>query len=874
MRPTLVLTTLLLLAVAATGFAAGDDDGFMGINKLRTAPGVTTYLENDNAQPRFVEGRLVDKVARGTEIAAAYQFLDDHKAAFRMVDPRRELTVARVDVDDLGMRHVRMKQQYQGLPVIGGEMIAHFTNDDVLRTVNGNFVADLELDVTPALTIADATRLAELDLASFFGAGQPVEPVLVVFPWEGTNYLAWRLFIYSDTPMGRWEYFVDARTGDIIYKANRIMDTDAIGTGTSVMGDTRSHIDTDYNGSTYRMLDYTRQAGNNPHGHDGQMPAGNYIQTNIAGSSLPGALATDADNVWDVTSTQSPAVDGQVYTGLVYDYLLHVLGRNGYDDNGSSMLTIVNYSGDGDNNAYWDGSRIVIWSWSSGWRSLAGCPDVIAHEWGHAVTETTSGLVYQKEPGALNESFSDMIGAAFEWAHDTLDTPDWYMGENGQTTGSGFRSMEDPHQFGDPDTYGTGDPYWIDVENCTPSYYNDYCGVHTNSGVGNKWFFLISDGGSHNGISVSGIGVQNAMKVAYRANAFYWNSQSDYHEAALATMTAADDLDPSGVWSQRVSQAWNAVNVSTPTAGIAFDYPNGIPALVSPSAPTAFNVSITGVFGGQVDAGSGRLNYSVDGGAYVRPALTEIGTDLYTAELPTVPCGSTIEFYLSVRMVGGSSVTDPDISAPYSAVPADNVDVMLDDNFQTDLGWTVSGDAADGQWDRGVPVGGGDRGDPAADFDGSGACYLTDNLDDNTDVDDGTTILTSPMLDLSSGDAEISYARWFSNNSGSAPSSDYMYVRISNDNGSNWTLVETIGPLIQSSGGWYEHTFMAGDFVTPTSQVRVRFEAGDLGDGSVVEAGVDAFPRAAGLVRRRCLAQYRVRYSARLDGRHRILRAA
>ncbi|HKK20443.1 MAG TPA: M4 family metallopeptidase, partial [candidate division Zixibacteria bacterium] len=475
-----------------------------GTNSIRSDRTVTLYHESDKGIPDFVEGRFAQQVARGSEATATIDFFTTHRDAYKMIDPASELRAERLDVDRLGMRHQRMIQLYNGIKVIGGEVISHFTRDGVLKAVNGTYFPDIKVSTTPQITAAAAEKIAGSDLESFFGKGDPRDEELVIFPWEKTNHLAWRMFFYSDTPMGRWEYFVDAQSGEVIFKANRIMNAEAIGTGTGVMGNTYNHIDTYDNGSTYEMTDYTRQLNNNIHGHNGQMPSGHYIKTYIASSSLPGTLATDADNTWTATS-EAPAVDGQIYTAAVYDWWLNVFGRNGYDDNGASMTTSVNYSAEGDNNAYWNGTEIVIWSWSSGWRSLAGCPDVIAHEWGHAITERTSSLVYQKESGALNESFSDMMGAAFEWAHDTLDTPDWLMGENGRVSGVAFRDMSDPHAFGDPDYYGTSDPYWYDVVGCSPSQFNDYCGVHTNSGVGNKWFYLLSDGGTFHGVTVTGL---------------------------------------------------------------------------------------------------------------------------------------------------------------------------------------------------------------------------------------------------------------------------------------------------------------------------------------------------------------------------------
>ena len=834
----LATALLVTLAMVGSAVAADSEESLFGPNLLRNNPNVKTYHASEKGVTRYVEGDLMRAVPRGQEEAAALSFFEANKGAWRMTEPSAELQVDRIQRDQLGMTHVRFDQYYQGVRVLGAQLRSHFNSDGELRTVNGRFEADLEVDVIPVLTSEAAVERALEHLAIIFGEGRPDEPELVVFRWEGFDYLCWRTFLWSDSPMGRWEYLVDAHSGEVVFNANRIMDANDVGTGIGVMGDWRYHIDTDWNGSQYQMRDYTRQAANNPHGHDGQMPSGSYIQTNIAGSSLPGSIAIDADNVWDL-STQAPAVDGQVYTGLVYDYLLHHLGRNSFDDAGATMLTSVNYSAEGDNNAYWNGNQIVIWSWSTGWRSLAGCPDVVAHEWGHAVTQHCSNLAYQLESGALNEAFSDIIGASFEWAHDTLDTPDWLIGENGRLTGIGFRDMENPHNAGDPDFYGTSDPYWIDVVGCSPSYYNDYCGVHTNCGVGNKWFFLLSDGGTHHDVTVTGIGVQNAMLIAYQANAYYWGVNTDYHEGALGTLSAANDLDPTGVWAAQVAYAWNAVGVTTPGPSLVFSYPLGVPEILMPGATTTFEVVVDGLLGGVPVLGSGRIFYRINGGGWFDEAMTMMFDNHYEATLPAIDCGSYIEFYVRAREASSAYFFDPDPSSPNRADPATNVITVFADDFETNQGWTVSGDATDGQWNRGVPIGGGDRGDPPDDFDGSGQCYLTDNVDDNSDVDGGTTILTSPTIDLSVGDARIHYARWYSNNNGADPNNDEAYVYISNDNGSNWVLVETIGPVNEAGGGWYEHAFVVSDFVTPTTQIRLRFDVSDLAAGSVVEAGFD-----------------------------------
>ncbi|MCH7527309.1 MAG: hypothetical protein IID39_07725, partial [Planctomycetes bacterium] len=235
--------------------------------------------------------------------------------------------------------------------------------------------------------------------------------------------------------------------------------------------------------------------------------------------------------------------------------------------------------------------------------------------------------------------------------------------------------------------------------------------------------------------------------------------------------------------------------------------------------------------------GSPTLHYRYNGGEYVEEPLEEIAEELYLATLPAANCGDTPEFYVSAEGDLGSVVTDPP-DAPetvYSARVGVDV-VLLIDNFEQDLGWTVENiDLTDGAWERAIPAGGGDRGDPPSDYDGSGFCYVTDNEDDNSDIDGGPTILISPVFDLQgTSDPTITYARWFTSDDNDE---DRLDVEVSDDDGNTWTLAESV----PDSTDWIVHTVRLKDYIIPTAQVRIRFSATDNPNNSVTEAGLDAF---------------------------------
>jgi hypothetical protein len=271
---------------------------------------------------------------------------------------------------------------------------------------------------------------------------------------------------------------------------------------------------------------------------------------------------------------------------------------------------------------------------------------------------------------------------------------------------------------------------------------------------------------------------------------------------------------------------------------VSLSFPAGLPTLLTPGVATDIDVRVVGVSDALV-AGSPTLHVRYDGGAYLVLPMTSLGGDLWRGVLPPGVCTAVPEFWFSAQGLASGLTTSP-AAAPTSTYGAlvTTTSVAFADEFDTNLGWTVASTAlTGGAWARGTPVGGGTRGDPLAAFGGSGACFLTENVAGNSDVDGGPTQITSPLIDLSGGGSFVlSYARWFTNDDYDL---DALTIELSNDGGGSWTTVEAIDDG-GSGGGWVTRSFALETILAPTAQMRLRVSVVDNPNDSVTEAGFDA----------------------------------
>lgn len=474
--------------------------------------------------------------------------------------------------DDYGFVHYRYQQTHNGIDVFGAQYLIHEKEGRVVSS-NGSLVKNIQANLTIGITDESAVQKAihyiganeymwqneaeeqllrkmkKDDQATYYPKAE-----LVYFDQfltkEGINYKpAYKIEVYAKTPLSKQDVFVDAQTGKVLHAINKIHTTEVTGSANTKYSGTQS-IQTDSTGvNSYRLREYARGGG---------------IETyNMQQGTNYGAAVdfTDTDNIWNNFNAQQDeaATDAHWAAEMTYDYFFTLHGRDSYDNAGATLLSYVHYDANF-SNAFWDGLRMSYGDGDGSTYTSLTSLDVGGHEIAHGVTEYAANLVYQNESGALNESFSDIFGTAIEFYADPGNA-DWFIGEDFDVNGTGFRSMDDPNSKGDPDTYLGTNWEFTAIDNG---------GVHTNSGVQNYWFYLLSVGGSgtndnNYSYSVNALGIDTAAAIAYRNLTVYLTQSSEYWDARVGAIQSAEDLyGPCSNAVIETSKAWAAVGVGFP----------------------------------------------------------------------------------------------------------------------------------------------------------------------------------------------------------------------------------------------------------------------------------------------------------------------
>jgi len=548
--------------VLAVGLSLGLAASSFSVTNTYAAPKnvLSSYKYNESVgSPEFVSGQLTKSSTQSPE-SIVLGYVNANKDKFKLGSKSSEESfIIKSSNKDLLGTALRLQQVYNGVPVWGSTQTALVADDGVLTAFSGTVAPNLDtkkgLKSEKKVNANKSIKIAEADLGyTPIYEKDPTADLVVYTNGDEASYAYLVNLNFLSPKPGNFNYFIDASTGKILNSYNNLDEADSsapaakpggatsstntTGTGVGVLGDTKT-LNMTQSGSSYYLQDNTRAQG------------GIFTYDAANKQRLAGTLWTSPDNLLNSTY-DAAAVDAHYFAGLTFDYYKTVFNRNSYDNKGGALKSSVHY-GRNYNNAFWNGTQMVYGDGDgTTFIPLSGGIDVVAHELTHAVTETSSNLTYQNESGALNEAISDIFGTLIEFYNNK--TPDYEIGEDIYTpkiAGDALRSMSNPTKYGDPDNYAnryTGT--------------SDNGGVHTNSGIINKAAYLIAQGGTAYGVTVTGIGNDKLAQIFYRANTVYLTASSTFSQARAACVKAASDLfGTSSAEVTTVNKAFEAVGV-------------------------------------------------------------------------------------------------------------------------------------------------------------------------------------------------------------------------------------------------------------------------------------------------------------------------
>jgi Zn-dependent metalloprotease len=453
------------------------------------------------------------------------------------------LKVRDVVKDADGTEYVRYDRTYNGLPVVGGDLIVKRKGATIGQVTYNRGAKSVGVPTKPTLSQRAALTTAA-KAAKFKATGN--KGSLVVFVTPTKPVLAYEVVttgVKADQTPSVLHAFIDAKSGALLAQDDEIK----TGTGNSMYSGTVS-IGTS---GSYSMSDPSR--------------GGNYTTDLNGATSGTGTTFTDPDDTWGNGTTsnrQTAGVDAHFGAQLTWDYYKNVHGRNGIWNNGQGSRSRVHY-GNAYVNAFWDGTQMTYGDGSGNARPLTSI-DVAGHEMSHGVTEATANLNYSGDAGGLNEATSDIFGTAVEFsANNSSDPGDYLIGEKININGNGtpLRYMDKPSKDG-----RSVDCWSTSTGGMDPHY---------SSGPLNHWFYLASEGtGSKviggvthsstacNGATITPVGRDVAAKVWYRTLSTKLSSGSTYKDAREGAINSAKELyGADSTQCKGIEAAFNGISV-------------------------------------------------------------------------------------------------------------------------------------------------------------------------------------------------------------------------------------------------------------------------------------------------------------------------
>ena len=502
------------------------------------------YVDSKDGMQLFISGILSETVDPSS--SSVIDFLNENIALFDMQNIESNFSLISVEEDDLGFTHVKLQQTFDGKEVYGKTITAHFDQYGVITGLTGtleNRITSVTKETNDPITADEAIEIAK-GSKTFTELTEEVKAENYIYFDNQTAYEVYRVTLAYDLPeIESWEIFVDAYSGNIIASKSLIREAGPVtGTGTAVNGNTRKLNLYQNTTTSYQLKDTTK-------------PMTGTINTYTANyrNTTTGTLMTSPST----TVSDPAAVSAHSYAEVVYDFYKGLFNRNSLDNRGMSLTSVVHY-GSRYNNAFWNGYKMVYGDGDGSYFApLSGDLDVVAHEMTHGVTSNSADLAYENQPGALNESMSDVLGVLVQ-TYDkynvanggqwTFNSSDWVVGDEIYTpkvAGDALRSLSNPTLYDQP-------AHMNNYQNLPNTEDGDWGGVHINSGIPNKAAYLVAQN----------IGCEKTANIYYRALTVYFNSTTNFSQARLGLIQAATDLyGANSTEVQAVSNALTSVGI-------------------------------------------------------------------------------------------------------------------------------------------------------------------------------------------------------------------------------------------------------------------------------------------------------------------------
>ena len=515
---------------------------------------VSVVLRPLAGTPRQIKGAVLQSAQAGSDppLTTARTFLRTNCDLLRLDDPNAELVLTRRHTDKLGRTHLRFRQQYQGLPVWPADIIVHLNPAGQVDVMNGAFVpTPKELSTIPVIDEATAVEYARTGLTDGAEAEVTSSELIIYAPGDTPPRLAWKLKLTIGLT-AQWVVVIDAVNGDELTAYNQVMHQhygrSVEDEGVDLFYETRQ-LNVWEQDDYLWMIDTSKdeEMFRKAHGWHDWIQRG-AIWVRDAGNS---EILFDAPVVRkeeDPPVFLPDAVSAAYNLSETYDYYSDRHQRKSFDDgeeDGASIHAIVRY-GENQKNAFWiPGSNLIVFGDG---RPFAGALDIVGHELTHGVIEHSANLLYQGQPGALNEAFADIFGEMIE-ARTKDGEPDWITGRDlalpasgggGPDLGRPVRNLKNPEAF----LTHFGRPYPKHMDEFF-HIQEDNGGVHINSTIIGHAFYLLD----------KDIDRPDAEKIFYLALTEYLVQNSQFIDARLACILAAEALIEKGSIQERAAEA-------------------------------------------------------------------------------------------------------------------------------------------------------------------------------------------------------------------------------------------------------------------------------------------------------------------------------